>query len=49
MVDRVVRMRASPAVGVGGMYVTGEGLDEIIRVLPMIPPVIERQNVGASP
>ena len=46
MANRVVRMRASPAVGIGGMYATGEGLDEIVRVAAMAPPFFERQRVS---
>lgn len=48
MENHIVRMRASPAVGVGGMYATGEGLDEVIRTFSATPPFFERQNVSAT-
>ena len=39
-------LRASPAVGLGGLYATGNGVDETITVAPKSPPVDERQLVS---
>lgn len=48
MVDRIVRMRASPAAGVGGMFATGVGLDEVVRTAAMVPSLIKKQNVSMT-
>lgn len=39
-------LRASPAVGLGGLYATGNGVDETITVAPKSPPFDERQVVS---
>jgi len=39
-------LRASPAVGVGGLYATGNGVDEDVTVAPQSPPFVERQVVS---
>lgn len=36
-------LRASPASGIGGLYATGNGVDDIVTVAPQSPPLIERQ------
>ena len=46
MENKVVRMRASPAVGVGGMFATGQGLDAVVATAPMTPPYVDMQNVS---
>ncbi|KIK00066.1 hypothetical protein K443DRAFT_679435 [Laccaria amethystina LaAM-08-1] len=35
--------RASPAVGYGGVYATGNDVNEVISVAPQSPPFVERQ------
>ncbi|EDR09321.1 clitocypin cysteine proteinase inhibitor [Laccaria bicolor S238N-H82] len=36
-------LRASPAAGYGGLYATGNGVDDVVAVAPQSPPFIERQ------
>lgn len=43
-----VRLRASPAIGVGGMYATGQGVDHFVVTAAMVPDVWERQKVRRS-
>jgi hypothetical protein len=38
--------RASPAVGYGGVYATGNDVNEVISVAPQSPPFVERQVVS---
>ncbi|KIP05533.1 hypothetical protein PHLGIDRAFT_19686 [Phlebiopsis gigantea 11061_1 CR5-6] len=37
-------MRASPAVGVGGMYATGQGVDAVVITVAMVPPFMGSQT-----
>ena len=39
-------LRAGPVVGIGGLYATGNGLDDIVTVAPQVPPFVERQVVS---
>jgi len=39
-------LRASPAVGYGGLYATGNGVNEDVTVAPHSPPFVERQVVS---
>ncbi|KIK00069.1 hypothetical protein K443DRAFT_679438 [Laccaria amethystina LaAM-08-1] len=36
-------LRASPVAGVGGLYATGNGVDETVTVAPQSPTFVERQ------
>ncbi|KIK00059.1 hypothetical protein K443DRAFT_101029 [Laccaria amethystina LaAM-08-1] len=36
-------LRASPAVGVGGLYATGNGVNHVVTVAPEKPPFVEHQ------
>lgn len=38
MSDRIVRLRAPPAVGPGGVYATGHGVDDVVRTAATSPP-----------
>ena len=38
-------LRASPAVGVGGMYATSEGENLPIGTAPLTPEFVDQQNV----
>ena len=41
-------LEASPPtpIGVGGLYATGNGINEIVTVVPNTPPVVDRQIVS---
>jgi hypothetical protein len=39
-------LRASPAVGVGGLYATGNGVNHVVTVAPEKPPFVEHQVVS---
>jgi hypothetical protein len=39
-------LRASPVAGVGGLYATGNGVDETVTVAPQSPTFVERQVVS---
>ncbi|KIP06482.1 hypothetical protein PHLGIDRAFT_72642 [Phlebiopsis gigantea 11061_1 CR5-6] len=42
-------MRASPAVGVGGMYATGTHVDDVVRTAAMIPSLFRQQIWKLTP
>lgn len=46
MPERIVRLRASPAVGHGGMYATGLAVDDVVRTAAMVPSVARQQIVS---
>lgn len=46
MPERIVRLRAGPAVGIGGMYATGLSVDDVVRTAPMVPSVAHQQIVS---
>ena len=39
-------LRASPVVGVGGMYMTGNGALKVVTVAAQVPDTFDRQTVG---
>ena len=39
-------LRASPVEGLGGLYATANGFNEIVTVAPQTPPFVERQIVS---
>ncbi|KIP06474.1 hypothetical protein PHLGIDRAFT_459549 [Phlebiopsis gigantea 11061_1 CR5-6] len=42
-------LRASPAVGIGGMYATAEGLGEPVRTAALDPSLVDQQNWAMIP
>ena len=48
MTERIVRMRASPAGGLGGMYATGMNVHDIVRIAAMVPSLFRQQTVSRT-
>jgi hypothetical protein len=44
--DALHTLRASPVVGVGGVYATWNGIDKTVTVAAEVPPIAEHQLVG---
>ena len=45
MAENPVYLRASPAVGIGGMYATAEGDHNPVKIAAQRPPFSENQKV----
>ena len=42
-------LKPGPVIGVGGMYATGNGLDNVVSLAAQVPSVAERQVVSTNP
>ena len=42
-------LKAGPVIGVGGMYATENGLENIVSLAAQVPSTVERQVVSTNP